>query len=205
MCIEQILMPYWESLTLLLKCHYAKITVWVWLLRCCWKHHVGYSISGSHLPQCLSPLFHCLKPAREGPEQYENDYWETVESHLLLCFLPSFLHPTSFHGPKPKTVSGEFLFHTIQNIKSTLKIPTWFPNPLNVTTIKAPCFLTHLSIVQTSILVCFQTNNDAFLQTFLALMSSYFVLWSIITGEIHPLAFLFGLMTDVCLARDPWK
>lgn len=32
MCIDQVLMPYWESLTLLLKCHYVKITVAVEVL-----------------------------------------------------------------------------------------------------------------------------------------------------------------------------
>lgn len=162
MCIDQVLIPYWESLTLLLKCHCVKIKVWV-------SRGVAESImwviSGSHLQQCLSPLLpgrHCFTPACEGPEQYENDYWETVESHLLFSSFPSFLHPTSFHEPKPKTVSGGRSFpHNPEH-----KIPSYhLPGSLTLKSsppLKPHAFLTLLNIVQTSILVFFQTNNEAF-------------------------------------------
>lgn len=72
---------------------------------------------------------------------------------------PSFLHPTSFHGPKPKTVSGEGLFHTSQNSI------TWFPNPQNVTTIEVPCLFNpsehcaNLSFRQTKVFSTFSGIN----------------------------------------------
>lgn len=147
MSIDQVLMPYWESLTLFLKRHYVKIKVWVGLAdEVLFRAWCGF-IWGSHLPQCLSPLFHCLTPACEGPHQYENDYWETVEPSALSS-LPSFLHPTSFHGPKPKTAYLGKVFSThFWTQKNPQNKSLWFSNSQHVTTIEGPClFLTLLFI-----------------------------------------------------------
>lgn len=129
MCIDQILMPYWESLTLLLKWHYVKITVWQ--TRCCWEHHVGYirltltavslsSFTGSSLSHsCMwrsrAVWKWLLRNSREPPA-------------LLLSPFISSSHLVPWADTKD--LSGEGLFHTFPNsIIHVLGSPTLKMSP----------------------------------------------------------------------------
>ncbi len=146
MCIDQILMPYWESLTLLLKCHYVKITVWQ--TRCCWEHPVGYfeltlTVSLSFLPG-VSLSHTCMWRSSAVWE------WLLRNSREPPALLLSPLH--FFIPPPPMGQNTVFSTHPRTRLVGS---PTLKMSP----PLKPHAFLTLLSIEQTSVLdklKCFQ-------------------------------------------------
>ncbi len=121
----------------------------------CWlfRAHTYCSVSLSSLPG-VSLSHTCM----EGPTVWKWLLRNSREPPALLP-LPFISSSHLLPGPKPKTVSGEGLFHTSQNSI------TWFPNPQNVTTIEAPCLFNpsehcaNLSFRQTKVFSTFSGIN----------------------------------------------